>query len=362
MLEPKRCGGSKFLPMGDTETIAALVPDVVSQADRERAVEIVSSFDRDDPSWLAEAYMLLNTGTLHQEDLRYMGSTIFRDGGWTKEIRLATYVAARLGTIGFSFPKWRFPAQSFGDGASLLERFGMARLERPTDVRDPAAAGPARDLFGTGFVLVEGSSYVELRRAYVAISDRLGRTPATIVVRNSSFFFGRDRLAHPAYVCWEPLFACEIEALAPEDFEESGRFVPWHLAFPRHNVADPCEGLFAVADLLASFARLERDMERWLRRDGPPLRRDYRTNPDGRAHLLDFLESHVDSGNPPFLAEIRTDLPPWFPLQTADSRVDDVVPFLRPAKDSNTRLALLSGRSGDMPLATAAAGGQIPAK
>jgi hypothetical protein len=348
--------------MNAAEIIAALVPVIILEGDRKRALEIVSGFDRDEPSWLAEAYMLLNTGSLRQEDWRHMGSTIFRDGGWTKEIRLATYVAARLGTIGFSFPKWRFPAQSFGGSPSLLERFGMTRLERPTDVRDPAATGPARDLFGVGFALLEGSSYVELRRAYVAISDRLGRTPATIVVRNSSFFFGRDRLAHPAYVCWDPLVPAEIEALSPVDFEEGGRFVPWHLAFPRHGGADPCEGLFAVADLLARFARLERDMERWLRRDGPPLRRDYRTNPDGRSHLLDFLESRVNSGNPPFLAEIGTDLPPWFPIRTADPRADDVVPFLRPARGSNTRLVFLSGRSGDMPLATAPASGQIPAQ
>jgi hypothetical protein len=345
--------------MADAKEISAIVPSLILNGDRERALDIVSGFDRDDPSWLAEAYMLLNTATLRPEDWRYMGSTIFRDGGWSKEIRLATYVAARLGTLGFSFPKWRFPAQSFGVGPALLERFGMTRLERTTDDRQPSTAG---DVFGTGFALIEGSVYLELRRAYVAISDRLGRTPATIVVRNSSFLFGRDSLAHPAYVCWEPLFASEIEALTHADFEKGGRFVPWHLAFPRRSSADPCEGLFACADLLVRFARLERNLERWLRRDGPPARRDYRTSPDGRSHLLDFLDARIRSGTPPYLAEIGPDTPPWFPFASANPNIDDIVPFLRPPQDSNTRLVLLSGRSGDMPLATKFAGGQIPAE
>lgn len=348
--------------MSEAESIATLVPGLIASGDRERALGIVSSFDRDDPTWLAEAYMLLNTPTLRREDWRYMGSTLFRDGSWSKEIRLATYMAARFGTIGFSFPKWRFLTQSFGGGTSLCERFGMTRLRRGTDVRDPSAPDPSRDLFGAGFAILEGATYMEARRAYVVLSQKMGRAPATVVIRNSSFFFGRDRLDHPAYVCWEPLFAAELEALSPADFAPDGRFVPWHLAFSRKNVSDPSESLFAVADLLQKFYRLECDLERWLRRDGPPLRRDYRTGPDGHRHLLDFLESREGGRAGPFLAEIEADTPPWFPMRCADPRHDDIRPLIRPPEGfSNSRLVLLSGPNGDLPLATGSAGKQIPA-
>lgn len=346
------------MQIDDARSVGALAPSLILSGDRRRALELVSRFDRDEPSWLAEAFMLLNTTTLRQDDWRYMGSTIFRNGSWSKEIRLATYVAARLGSIGFSFPKWRFLTQSFSGGSSMLERFGMHRIDaRRTDRTVDGCA----DLFGPGFVAHVGSSYLELRRAYVAISDRFGRFPATIVVRNSSFHFGRDRLEHPAYVCWEPLSSSEIEALAPEDFSAPGRFSPWHLSFPRQ-AAEPCEGIFAVAELLQKLSRLERDLERWMRRDGPPLRRDYRTSPDGRLHLLKLLEGSATTRGRPLVGEIPADSPPWSPIRAADPLLGDVTSFLHPVDGNATRLVLLSGLSGDLPLASATAGGQISAK
>lgn len=347
--------------MLDEREVAILLPAVILHLDREKALEIVSDLDSGTTSSMAEAFMLLNTGSLTQEDWRSMAASIFRGVGWSKEIRLATYIAARLGTLAFSFPKWRFPAQSFGGDPSLLERFGMTRLERPTDIVDPRGGKSSPDLYGRGFAYLEGSIYVELRRAYIVASNRMGRTPATIVVRNSSFFFGRDRLEHPAYVCWEPLSVSEVEALTPSDFSPGSLLEPWHKAFPRAFEKDPCEGLFAVCDLLARVARLEREFERWLRRGGPPLRRDYRTSPDGREHLLELIESLSRSGIPLFLGEIKADYPPWHPIAVASPSAEGSHLFLNPPMPGKTVLALLSGKSGDVPLAPPSAGKQIPA-
>lgn len=347
--------------MSDEREMAALLPDVILRADRAKALELVVGLDGETTGSISEAFMLLNTDGLTQQDWRRMAAAIFRTAGWSKEIRLATYIAARMGTLSFSFPKWRFPAQSPNGRPSLLEAFGMTRLERTTDVVVPRPGEPPLDLFGRGFAFLEGPAYVELRRAYVVASNRMGRRAATIVVRNSSFFFGRDRLEHPAYVSWEPLSVSEVEALAPADFLPGGRFEPWHRAFPGSHDDDVCEGLFAVGDLMSRVARLERNFEHWLRRGGAPLRRDHRTSPDGREHLVEVVNKITSSGTPVFLGEIRSDYPPWHPVAVALAGTGPADALLFPSTTNRNRLALLSGVSGDVPLSPSSVGQWIPA-
>lgn len=102
---------------------------------------------------------------------------------------------ARIGTLGLSFSKWKFDAMQRWKGMgpmaapSLLEKSG---LFQPTPPR------PSDKVFHKGFTHYnpETGLSIEMRRAYAVISQpELG----TLVIRNSSHYFGRDLLANPAY-------------------------------------------------------------------------------------------------------------------------------------------------------------------
>ncbi len=137
-----------------------------------------------------------------------------------------------IGKISRSFPIWRFPSIRFGD-RSLLENFGFTRLERSTD-RYPGSAlpDPDCDLYGRGFVRIDNHRYLELRRAYIAISlfDDAnlsnGDGRITLIVRNNSKFFGRDRLPYAALISFRHFDAEELYTLSQTKFEDHELFLP----------------------------------------------------------------------------------------------------------------------------------------
>jgi NH3-dependent NAD+ synthetase len=143
---------------------------------------------------------------------------------WT---RFASSVESRLRNLGSTFPVWRFPAEQV-DGKSLLESWGMTRLERVTDIRDPSLPNPDRDELGTGYYWFDKhtNSYTELRRAYYLVSF-LGEHPITVVIRNNSPYFGWDRLPDRVYVSFEATSLEELQAITAEAFRPGGKFKAW---------------------------------------------------------------------------------------------------------------------------------------
>lgn len=201
-----------------------------------------------------------------------------------------------LGDFGFSFPEWRFPCQSFGDRGSLLERAGYTKLHRPTDVLDALLPDPARDLFGVGFKeCVHGTInekpvfwYVELRRAYMVVSNPV----VTVIVRNSSAYFGRDRLPHCAYVSFEPFEEAELESLCPADFDGNRKLLPIRdlLAHPSEIASD--ERVKRVAQALFRLSSERVLFHEWLLREG-------------LGDLAEFVEARIVSGlSIPYFAAI----------------------------------------------------------
>jgi NH3-dependent NAD+ synthetase len=145
----------------------------------------------------------------------------------TERDRLSPYVKDRLRHLGSTFPVWRFPAARV-NGTSLLEEWGMTRLERPNDLRDASLPDPARDEFGAAYTWHDemGETYVELRRAYF-LCTFYGESPVTVVIRNNSAWFGWDRLPERAYVSFAPMTVADLRALTLESFRPDGYFLSW---------------------------------------------------------------------------------------------------------------------------------------
>lgn len=326
-------------------SVSSLLPQIIKEGTAKEVVELASQIvGRADT--LPEAFMLLSAPCLTHMDLRTMGKTLF-GSEWNRPARLATYIAARIGSLGFSFPKWRFITQSFED-LSLAERFGLMKLSRDTDVLDSALSDPHRDLFGKGFVTQTTDSYVEFRRAYLISSVTFQSNPVTILIRNNSFFFGRDRLRSPAYVCWEKISHDDLAAVTPDIIEHSGRFIPWQDVLTAIPEGDPGDLIRSAAAAFPQITSIERDLDRWLRLGGNPLTRSYKISPDGSKHLEAFLDSYRNRPHRPFLGETRFDMPPWFPTSVV-TLDDDLAGLIKPRAASSRRLTLLSGHNGDFP-------------
>lgn len=276
---------------------------------------------------------------------------------------------ARIGRYGFSFPQWRFVMKGFPPGPSLAELFGMKRLDRPSDVRDPALprSDPERDELGTGFVFKQDGLTVEYRRAYILCADRSKGNESALVIRNSSRFFGRDRLPSAAFVSWNGLAQETLENLDAESFSGTGGpFLKWRNAFqPGPDGLRVEEKVQRVRRLLDRLDGFDREMSAWLRsRAGAPHLADY---------ITFSLRQQEESGrrSPPFyLAGVDERLPPWAPVLSVPVNAGvlaDLHSFCRggpclrspelarlfaaPASGSHgMKMLLLSGPHGDLPL------------
>ncbi len=229
---------------------------------------------------------------------------------------------ARIGRIGFSFPKWRFPARGF-DGASLLERFGMQKLKRDTDIADVNLPDPARDLFGTGFCKEDDGTYIEYRRAYILAADE----NMAIIIRNNSYYFGRDRLASPVYVSLDPP---DIKTMQDITQDNLTGFVRWQDVSLQKQTA--------MTGLLDRIDHFDAGIDRWLVNEGWP-------------QLEKFLILRASEGKAPFVTGINPALPPWQPVfaMTAEEAVQNPGRLHRDLREKNLTIALLSGKNGDLP-------------
>jgi hypothetical protein len=188
---------------------------------------------------LPELGLLLGVACLDISDIKSCLGSIGVSGVILDDPRLfsaARTILSRVGAVAFSFPEWRFlsqPLSNKGDGhvQTLLECAGMRRLVRDSDLRgettpeDPPSLSTPHD-FGRGFEYTDGAYRFELRRAYVLLSPRDGSSATTLLVRNSSPYFGRNRLQHAAYVSVRALDDHELRGLSRADIEDGSWFVP----------------------------------------------------------------------------------------------------------------------------------------
>ena len=248
-----------------------------------------------------------------------------------------------IGALGFSFPTWRFLAQKLKlpNGTSLmplLEIAGMERLFRASDKYPTTGAKGNADWLGAGYCREVAGFYVEYRRSYLAILSAEGRA---LIIRNSSFYFGRDILEAEAYLSTNPVSKAALQDITPQMLNDRERFLP--LTEPElYRQA----GQKIVSDLSKlTQALLEHNSALFsylAERNSSPL----------FTNLTVRLLATGPSGLP-VLALIDKGQPPWQPKATlgfAEATPKQLSDFAELAQTTNTDLVLLSGAKGDFPI------------
>ncbi len=338
-----------FDPVWVTKILPAILREEDTQISSLVVVSLVSSFAKGKDEWLPEALMMFKTPGLSAEQKRTMIESVFRPKQTPDDATIDTIAncSATIGRYGFSFPQWRFVSQGFA-GPALIERYGLQRLARHTDVgnADLPKSNPNRDHFGIGFVKSDAEWTIEYRRAYILCSHRTDEKTTTLVMRNSSRFFGRDRLPAPAYISWENLTPDDLQNLDDHDFSKDGPFIEWNDILNETNIPLP-EKLRDVQNLLAHLDDEDMRLSQWL------------FSQDGQTHLADFMlhgiskQAEAGKTTPPFyIAAIDPTLPPWFPEHSFASTTDlaDHLQSLSESPAHDFKLVLLSGPGGDFPL------------
>lgn len=321
----------------DARGVTAHLPALVGQKDAAGAYALVTRFGHIAEIY-AECMTVLGTPGLSATQKREMLAAIsplFAGITLDTAATLAS-VAARSACYGFCFPRWRFLTQRIGDNTALMESYGFMRLERTTDVRAPDLPrhDPARDLFGMGFLYEDAAWTVEYRRAYLLCAHR-GAAGAALVIRNSSYFFGRDRLAHPLYVVWGDVPPQDLRALDEDSFAVGGIFTPWPAAMVQRPDIVDADKNHRLSLLLDRLDTEERARARWMAHDGAVR-----------------VKAFIAAAAPFYMGLNAAIAPPWFPSQIAPAGAEHF-DMLRSALESGENAAqaitLFSGPSGDFP-------------
>lgn len=324
----------------DSKEITSVVPDIVVKGKPKAASDLALKLDED---MLAEACVLFNTAGLTDTQKKRMVAHIFKSDAPKVRDALAGRIAnccARIGTYNFSFPLWRFLAQSYGV-PSLLEEFGMMKLKRDTDVRDAALPDPARDELGVGYAWMNRDTYIEYRRSYVLCARTSGDDAGVLAIRNSSYFYGRDRLKHAAYFSTKSFAVEDLLGLKPKKF---GGLAPLQDMLSNHEMPDPLK-VDRLESLLFFLDGFDKRLHAWLYDPAA-----------GLPHLVKFLRAKLElkKGGMPVVGWIKDGLPPWKVIESygltagvinaiANGGAFDGMP-------ADARFALLSGAKGDFPV------------
>lgn len=354
----------------DVKPISKITPHIVGEGNTAMAHGLVCATSANRDYWLPEALALFNVPGLSQTQRKRMVGAVFSDETPLDEATAAALADcnARMGRYGFSFPQWRFVSQGF-DGSALVEQFGMAKIPRDNDVRDPTLpkSTPERDEFGLGFVWGNGDWNVEYRRAYILCSNHCEDNAATLVIRNNSYFFGRDRLPAPFYASFEPIEAETLQTLDTGMLEQSGLFSRWQ-DITHANQSLPLEEKVRRTQHLLNFLdAFDARLALWLQSPEPindassfEVLNNLGTNEGGQLHLLAFLKHmhaiHAASGklgSPLFMAQIDANMPPWHPnlaVPLSDDLIEQIETGSFNMHEPNTKIVMLSGPNGDWPL------------
>lgn len=313
------------------------LPEILKRGDAGRAFALAARGYPAD-SILPEVMTLFATRNLTTEQITRMSRMALAPDLTEEQALLAGRLSGDMGRLGFSFPQWRGLTRRF-NGASLVERFGMSRLYRENDMRDAGlpAADPGRDLFGPGFAVTTAQHYIEYRRAYILCSRQDATAPASLLIRNNSYFFGRDRLPRAVYVSVKPQ---SIENLQALNADMSG-FVDWRafLASPAVKGEKGTGTLQKIHDLVNIFDDFDDRLGHWLLQDG-------------YEHVSALVGQTATT--PMYFTLRAAATPPWYPRHSAPLTPALLVALDRPAltralKQSGEKLALLSGPLGDFP-------------
>lgn len=355
-------------PDGDARVIAALLPDILRSSDVRAASALLSQLPRNEynPHWLPEAFALLGVQTCLSRTRREMTRQVFGRDMPLSSVQTSALanLSHDMAMIGFSFPSWRFVSMGFGDDPkALLEHAGMDKRKRFNDVRDKSLprSNPQRDEFGTGFVWQGDDWRVEYRRAYAAISRFDPQSPAHLVIRNSSFFFGRDRIEAPVLVSFSPLSFEALDDLDSEQFADPDLFIPWQdIVYESENALELDERLDRVQGLVEFFDTFDFDLMLGLVM-GNQLKPFIALMREQKAQHA----ARGKNGAPFYLGALHDSFPPWAPdhVMAVDEALIEALEAYRrrgTTKDEALNRFIEAVLTGDKPVLLSSAQGDHP--
>lgn len=148
-----------------------------------------------------------------------------------------TQIWGNLGLLAHAFRFWRF--DTAGGSESLFAKFGFK----------PSPPRSNDNIYGKGYFIsanthpelgLDSETVIEFRRGYLSVSSP---SFGTLIVRNSSFVFGRDTLPHAAY--FSPLYFSETELLSMDPANSSNfkKILDPNLYRENKSIATKLEGL-----------------------------------------------------------------------------------------------------------------------
>ena len=370
----------------DIRIISAAVPYIVTAQWADAAHDLVTQRSPHRKKWMAERFALMGTAGLSELQKAAMISRIYKTHTPLEKPDLDTLanVSASLGQAAFSFPLKRWTSMGFDSGPSLIERAGFKRQTRPTDLRDETLppSNPERDEFGTGFIWQKDDWYIEQRRAYLLISCQQPGQEATLIIRNSSHFFGRDRLEDAVYVCFDRLTEDDVLNLSPASFQDD-RFIPFQDILGSYSGSEVISKINKTAELIGVLHEMDLKFSQWLKSGRRPItpkttqtiaRDMFNDSADGLEHLKTLLKhmliKHIEGekpGSPLYLATLPLGAAPWSPenVTPIDGTLISALSAMKNGKRPQNRtlntlfsplpnrtrnLSLITGRTGDFPV------------
>lgn len=328
---------------------AHFVPEVIEKKQADLAAYLVSASVPHLETWLPEVLTLFNTPGLKPGQRRQMINSIF---GQVRAGDALARASARIGNYGYSFPQWRLLTQRLGKSPALAQQFGMIALERITDYRDPKlpASDPARDELGRGFVFRDSNWYVEYRRAYIVVSKLQGADTASLVIRNNSHYFGRDRLKSAVYFSFAPQTTEELEALTAESLATSGLYFRWQELLRVEDQIQAEQKAQRLAALLDRLDEFNAQLSDWMNsaQGSLPLQALFE-------HQL--KERGVGGRVPFYLGVVRANAPSWSPRHSVAVTWELLEAFrkthdfksLAPELTPGEKVVFMAGARGDIP-------------
>lgn len=364
-----------------THAFARILPLLIRESDIGFADTLIDAFELHhahaaDPNffpYMAELFALLSLPNTDRAKRSRWTAVLTGSPGLEQTLgetmQDLTSVFRKIGALGFSFPIWRFLAKRLQcpgqeTHPALLEQAGMVRLDRTTDTF--CDKDKKQDWLGTGYITSSGKAEIEYRRSYLRVSLP---NEGHLLIRNSSYFWGRDRFEHPAYFSPHPLPAERLLGLTPSEVDWKKLFLPitsWTL-WGEHADNTRRENVFKLCALTAALSGFEANLSNWLCDN-----RTLPTRSPGFPLLLDYLSAWIRHHREPLpvLGFIHPELPPWFPYaalkidgdvlaallrlregcclnRKADS---EVFRFFETGISHRAKLVLLSGEKGDFPI------------
>ncbi len=326
----------------DSKPLTKLAPQIIAKGQAGIAADLVALSSQNRANWLPESLVLFNTPGLRRNQKEQMISALFSPKAIVGpgQVNELAELSGRIGYYGFTFPQWRFLTQRIGAEPSLAEQFKMKPLKRATDIRDASLPDPARDELGGGFAWQDGEWYIEYRRSYILVAN----SDTSLVIRNNSHFYGRDRLKNAVYFSLSPRSVEQLQAITAAELETSGHFQKWQDLLNAHPDMRLDEKLVRVSRLIEQLNRFNADFDQWIKKEGTSA-------------LLKLFESKANtpSGKPAiYLGVVDRGTPSWKPYISMPLTPDLLAHLKKPGSmeqllSDRGKFVLMSGANGDFP-------------